>query len=68
MKLRGEWVWPVCMCGKLSLTIVWCVFVCRYKKQLAQARRLGVLKGVSVGISLGLTYFVIFASYGFSFW
>ena len=40
----------------------------RYKEKLADARRLGVKKGTSTGLSFFLVYFIIFACYGAAFW
>ena len=40
----------------------------RYDSLLERARKLGGRKGASVGISLGIVYFLIFFFYSLSFW
>ena len=40
----------------------------RYKSHLGKASRVGIKKGVVLGTSLGLLFFVMFVSYAVAFW
>ncbi|XP_061185952.1 ATP-dependent translocase ABCB1-like isoform X2 [Saccostrea echinata] len=40
----------------------------RYNKHLSDAKKTGIRKGLTVGFSMGLIYFIIFSVYGFGFW
>ncbi|XP_062600445.1 ATP-dependent translocase ABCB1-like isoform X1 [Saccostrea cucullata] len=40
----------------------------RYNVHLSDAKKTGIRKGLTVGFSMGLIYFIIFSVYGFGFW
>ncbi|XP_061185823.1 ATP-dependent translocase ABCB1-like [Saccostrea echinata] len=40
----------------------------RYNKHLSDAKKKGIRKGLTIGFSMGLIYFIIFSVYGFGFW
>ncbi|XP_048755888.2 ATP-dependent translocase ABCB1-like isoform X2 [Ostrea edulis] len=40
----------------------------RYNEHLSDAKATGIRKGLTVGFSMGLIYFIIFSVYGFGFW
>ena len=41
---------------------------CRYDRNLEDAKNFGVKKAISTNVSMGLTQFVIFATYALAFW
>eukprot|EP00057_Strongylocentrotus_purpuratus_P020940 XP_011675414.1 PREDICTED: multidrug resistance protein 1-like [Strongylocentrotus purpuratus] len=42
--------------------------VARYEKELHTARDLGVKKGVTTGVGMGVTMLILYGSYGLAFW
>ncbi|XP_065929444.1 ATP-dependent translocase ABCB1 isoform X3 [Magallana gigas] len=40
----------------------------RYSKHLNDAKGSGIKKGITVGFSMGIIYFIVFSVYGFGFW
>ena len=40
----------------------------RYDDKLKKARKLGAKKGLTVGVSMGFVYFLIFSIYAIGFW
>jgi len=40
----------------------------RYSKNLGDAKKFGIRKGVVAGCGMGFFFFVIFASYALAFW
>ncbi|XP_030842345.1 ATP-binding cassette, sub-family B (MDR/TAP), member 4 isoform X3 [Strongylocentrotus purpuratus] len=42
--------------------------VTRYEKELKEARDVGVKKGVTSGVGMGITMFIMFGSYALAFW
>ena len=49
-------------------TVPWYHFLCSYEGCLKEANRLGVKKGLSVGVSLGMVFFLIFLVDAAAFW
>lgn len=49
--------------------MVWflCLFF-RYQKDLEEAKRIGIKKVISANISIGVAFFLIYASYALAFW
>ena len=48
-----------------KVTICYCF---RYSVHLNDAKGSGIKKGITVGFSMGLIYFIVFSVYGFGFW
>ena len=44
------------------------VWFLSYDGLLAAAKRFGVKKGIALGVSLALVYFIVFLTYSASFW
>lgn len=40
----------------------------RYEKNLVEAKNFGVKKAITTNVSMGLTQFIIFATYALAFW
>ncbi|XP_067859774.1 ATP-dependent translocase ABCB1-like [Heptranchias perlo] len=40
----------------------------RYRKNLGEAKRIGIKKAITANLSVGFAYFIIFGSYGIGFW
>ena len=50
------------------IRILCLIIHCRYERNLEDAKNFGVKKAISTNVSMGLTQFVIFATYALAFW
>lgn len=48
--------------------LFFCFFSFRYQKKLEDAKRIGIKKAISASISMGIAFFLIYASYALAFW
>lgn len=45
-----------------------CFFFFRYNKNLEEAKNVGIKKAITGGISIGIAYLLVYASYALAFW
>lgn len=54
------------MCHGTSLSVLLPFF--RYRKNLEDAKRIGIKKAITANISMGVAFLLIYASYALAFW